>query len=498
MKPLSLLLPFALAVTAVFPGCKCKGSRKPHTRPPSGSDPPPLVSIYASLDRATVNRLAFRRSLPLFWVADRNSNRTLDPDELATPLFLPEQQPWTSGGTFTESFRNAYSALVREHRDPVESLNLPKPELDRHMLVIKDLEQGTPTLVLSSLKDLPEQDKAFVRALTSVAPAVDALYLRQLGADKLLAALPPDDLASAGLFRRNWGPRCVGSLTRDDAKCSALSEPQVPKPDAYPAALQSGADFCDSLRRHKDSAHLLARDVVVRDQDGSLAAESYSTSYRNELAPVIAGLRAAASACTAQNLAAQRNYLNAAAASMESNDWTAAEAAWKLAAGSGWYVRVGSDALGWEPCNRKGGFHLTLARVNADHQTWNSKLAPLQQDMENAVAEVIGKPYTASKAAFALPIIADIIFASGAARAPLDTPNAQRFGAVPVVFSNLYKDVDSTAVRQALATSVLTTAALDGEDKDLNPRAVLAILREVGANLGPPEDIKVLGKTDEQ
>ena len=62
----------------------------------------------------------------------------------------------------------------------------------------------------------------------NLAQNIDALYATQIGAKGLEARLPEGDLASASLFRRDWGPRCLQPTSR------RTSSPGPPRTAACP------------------------------------------------------------------------------------------------------------------------------------------------------------------------------------------------------------------------------------------------------------------------
>src|SRR5262249_39291225 len=158
-------------------------------------------------------------------------------------------------------------------------------------------------------------------------------------------------------------------------------------------------------------------------------------------------------------------------------------------------LRVGPDETYWEPCNQKGGFHLTFARINAESLTWQKKLTPVQQEMEKDFARLIGAPYTERKVTFHLPDFIDIIGNAGDDRTPLGGTIGQslpNWGKVAndgrgrtVAMSNLYADPDSLRVRKVLAESMLTKEGMQFYGEDSSHSLLSTILHEATHNLGP-------------
>ena len=56
---------------------------------------------------------------------------------------------------------------------------------------------------------------------------------------------------------------------------------------------------------------------------------------------------------------------------------------------------------------------MTFARINPDSLRWQEKLTPVQQEMEDSLAALIGEPYKARKVKFHLPDFIDITTNSG-------------------------------------------------------------------------------------
>lgn len=513
------IAPLAVAVLALSVACKPREEPAPRERAPAGAgSAAPAVGAagsaagapaapprsYGAIARADFNRWAVRLNLPVYWIADEDGDREIDPGEVAALLFYPSEGSWTQGGALTPAFDAAYRAIVAAAEAPPPT----GPDARRQQLVGEDLDQGRATLVRSDLTALSPEDKAFVRRMMGVAALVDELYDRQRGSSALEARLPPDP-ASHSLFRRNRGPRCVAPRTEREPACSAI--PGAPKPifDLYPAALQADDGFCAALERHPDARALLEDHfAVVRGAGDALRAVPYTVAYEAEMGAIAEELRAAAElAGKDASEAALVTYLRAAAASFQTNDWIPADEAWaKMNAGnSRWYVRVAPDETYWEPCARKAGIHLTFARINEASRAWQRKLTPVRQEMEQQIARRAGAPYAARKVAFQLPDFIDIVINAGDDRGPLGATVGQslpNWGPVAnggrgrtMVMSNLYQDPDSQAARRAQAESVLDAPSLGAYAGTSEPGLLGTILHEATHNLGPAHEYKVGNKT---
>ncbi len=504
-----------IVVTVSLFGCKRKQEPAPRTQEGSGSGsqidlskPLPVPTRrHDALPRIEFNRWAVRANLPVYWIADTNDDKQIDPGEVAPLLFYPTSgsvdSKWVENKHFTAQFEVAYDLVVAAANaapaDPATD------EGKRQKLVGEDLDQGRASLVHSDLSALPTDDKAFAEHMLKVGTLIDQLYEDHNGATALAPKLPPDT-ASRSMFRRNRGPKCVGPATEKEPLCSAI--PGSPKPicSLYPAALQQDAKFCTALEQHKDAKALLAPFVAVRGDAAALTAVPYTEAYKSQMTAISAELTAAADSvkdATEQPLIA---YLRAAATSFQTNDWIPADEAWaKMTVdNSKWYVRAAPDETYWEPCSQKAGLHLTFARINQGSKEWQQKLVPVQQEMEAAIALRAGKPYVERKVTFHLPDFIDLVINAGDDRDPLGATIGQslpNWGPVAnegrgrtIAMVNLYNDPDSRAARRAQAESLLDAASTKSYTGTPEPGLLGTILHEATHNLGPAHEYKVNNK----
>lgn len=481
------------------------------SRPPAPPDsaaaptPPPPP---ARLDRAGFNRTAVRLNLPLYWAADRNGNGAPDPDEIAALRFFSTTGAWVDKGAFTDAYRDAERRI--ETLDALSNPGADLKDTERRKLVAAELDNASPSLVATDLTQASAQDRAFARAMLQVATHIDRLYSLQTGAAALAAQVPADDPASQSLFRRSWGPRCLTPGFDTNPACSAIPGAPRQKVDIYPSDLQDDPKFCAALEQRKDKKSLLDPFTVVRKDDkGALRAVSYSEAYHEPMTAIATALRAAAAELK-EGEKPLIAYLEAAAKSFTTNDWRPADEAWsKMSAeNSRWYVRVGPDETYWEPCSQKAGFHLAFARINPDSLRWQTRLKPVQQAMEDALAAHIGAPYKARKVTFHLPDFIDIVVNAGDDRGAVGATIGQslpNWGPVAaqgrgrtVAMSNLYTDPDSLAVRRAKVDALMhkDTASVYVDQPD--PGLVSTILHEASHNLGPSHEYRYQGKKDSE
>ena len=223
--------------------------------------------------------------------------------------------------------------------------------------------------------------------------------------------------------------------------------------------MQSDDKFCATLEKHPDAKALMAPFVVVREENGKLVAVPYHVAYKEPMNEIAGTLREA-SLVLAPEESALRAYLIATAQSFTDGSWEAADEKWAAmnANNSKWYLRIAPDETYWEPCKMKAGFHVTFARINPDSLAWQAKLQPVQQEMEEGLAALIGPAYKARKATFKLPDFIDIVWNAGDDRPPFGATIGQslpNWGKVAnesrgrtVAMSNLYQDPGSLQIRR--------------------------------------------------
>jgi hypothetical protein len=475
-------------------------------KPPAAVRPsvPPSTKVYDQIQRPDFNRWAVRENLPVYWSADRDQDGRPDPDEIVPLLFYPTRGQWTANGAFTPAFEQAYDRLVAAAL--AQPTGTPE-ELARQSAVGLDLDQGRATLVENDFSKLSADERAFVGHMLEVARQIDELYDLTTGS----AALAPKvaaDPASQSLFRRNRGPRCVAPATEKNPVCSAIPGNPRPIVDIYPPELQADDGFCAALEQRPDARTLLAPFVVVRAKGKTLEAVPYHLAYATQSGKIAAELETAAKRLP-ESESALVAYLTAAAAGFRTNDWQNADEAWAKmnAENSKWYVRVAPDETYWDPCAQKAGYHLTFALINQGSLAWQKKLVPVQQEMEQAIADAAGKPYKARTVTFHLPDFIDIVVNAGDDRDPLGATIGQslpNWGPVAnegrgrtVAMSNLYGDPDSVEARKSQAASLLDATTMAHYATEADPGLLTTILHEACHNLGPAHEYKVAGKTDD-
>ena len=485
MRKLSLLV-----ISLALVGCKKKEEPKPRQPVDHGSGVAPAPGKYDQISRADFNRYAVRLNLPVYWIEDKNDNKTLEPDELASLLFYGSEAP----------------ALDVAYKKIVEASKHEDEEADpRRKLVRQDLDAGRPTLVRSDFTSLSATDKAFLKRMLEVAALIDKIYETQNGA-LAVASKVAKDPESQSLFRRNRGPKCEGPVSGKDAKCSALEGAPKHKVDIYPAHVQDKDTFCKDLQARKDGEALMGHFNVVRGDGDALTAVPYTEAYKDQMTAIAKTLTAARDDIKDPKEEPLRTYLQAAATSFMTNDWVPADEAWAKmnVDNSNWYVRVAPDETYWEPCAQKAGFHLSFARINQGSKDWQAKLVPVQQEMEETIAKLAGAPYKARKVTFHLPDFIDIIVNAGDDRDALGATIGQslpNWGPVAnegrgrtVAMVNINTDPDSRAARKAQMESLLSAESAKLYPASTEPGLLSTVLHEAMHNLGPAHEYKVGGK----
>lgn len=491
----------SLLVTVLLVGCNCSEETTTGATETRDDHAPGDAAPYGQLERLRFNQLAIQRNVPLFWLSDDDDDGAVDPDEVRSLLFYGSDGAWVENGEFTAAFDETYAALVELSQEG-------PPDDPRLAAVVEEISNTAPSLIESDLRELPEDHRAFAVFMMTVGEKIDALYALQVGATALEQDLAENDVVSASLFRRNWGPRCQGATTESNEACSAIAGAPRQPVDVYPAAMQSSDRFCESLEERAEGTELLAPFTVVRDREGELVAVPYTEAYRDHMRPIATDLRAAAEALTDGEEEPLRVYLRAAAQAFEDNDWNPADVAWDAmdAHNSRWYVRVGPDEVYWDPCSHKAGFHLTFALINRDSLEWQGRLTPLLQSMEQSIADLVDT-YEAREVAFELPDFIDIVHNNGDDRDPFGATIGQSLpnwgpvseaGGRTVAMTNLYTDPDSLARRRRTAESLFTAQTMEHFTSDPTPALLSTILHEATHNLGPSHEYRANGQTDSE
>jgi hypothetical protein len=444
---------------------------------------PPLQA--APVDRDAFNQRAAEIDLGLFWARDDDGH--VDPSELV-PLWgaAPPEPPWTEA-----------RLPVRRETEPAPEPE-SGPEERRRQRVLDELRQSRPTLVLTDLSGADPADASLVEHLLAAGTLVERLFQAQRGADRFAA---PEDPASRALLRRNQGPWCEAPATRDDPDCSALPGRPPARSGLYPDDLQADPGFCATLPET-----LLDPFTAVRRVEGQMVAVPYAEAWP-ELSQQVREQLLAAAGVLGPEEAALRAYLEAAADAFVTGRWFAADEAWAAmnASNSAWYLRIGPDETYFEPCDRKAGFHMVLARQNPASLAWQQRLEPVKAEMEQHLAALAGEPYAPRQVSFSLPDFVDIVVNAGEARRPFGAtigqslpnwgPVADESRGRTVAMTNLDPD---PALLRAFAGSMLCADTMVGWVDDPEPLLMSTVLHEAAHNLGPSASYRVGGRTADQ
>jgi hypothetical protein len=477
--------------------------------PTSAPAPPPPAKLDA-IPRLELNRLAAELDLPLFWTADANGDGALEPDEVAVLWGVaPKGTAWIENGAFSPAFLAAYAAMAKVKAEGYPLAGLDEAEKKRRTAVLAELSAGRPTLIRTDLRGASAEDRAIVAHVIAAANVIEHLYDEQLGTASLAAEIPEGDTASRMLFYRNHGPFCDSPAMEKDPACNALPRRPSRVSGLYPQSLQQDPKFCEKLDARADQKVITDPFTVVVDKGhGDLGAVPYAMAYKDEMAAVSRELRAAADAITSPGEAALKAYLEADAKSFLDGDWLPADEAWaKMGVNnSKWYLRVAPDETYGDPCSRKAGFQVSFARINQASVAWQTKLEPVKNAMEGALAKLSGPPYKERKVSFHLPDFIDVVLNAGDARSPAGAtvgeslpnwgPLANGGRGRTVAMINFYTDPDSRAAFRDQVESLLCKGSLDPGVYDAEYGTMSTVLHEASHNLGPSAEYEVKGKKD--
>ena len=481
-------------------------SAAPAAPAPTAAPAAPAKPKYDTLDRVTFNRRAQEEFLPLFWRADPNGNKALDPDELAF-LWGPQglkREEFVDGRGFTPRFAEAYALLSKD----ADLSKVEGAEKQRRELVRLELSQGRPTLIETDLSKSNDEDKLVADAIFQAAVWLERIYARQLGTD-VLADKVGADAASRSLFHRNQSPFCVAPKTEKDQACTALTQEAKRVSGLYPADIQADPKFCAMLEKQKNGKALMDHFSTVEHDGKGFKAVPYSEAFKPEMEAIAKLLEGAADGIKDSREAAFKAYLSATAKAFRTNDWEPANEAWVAmsATNSRWYLRIQPDEVYYEPCAWKAGFAINFSRINPESLAWQKRLEPVKGDMEKALAALAGPPYKARDVKFKLPDFIDVVLNSGdqrnahGATIGQSLPNWGKVaekGGRTVVMANLYTDADSQVALKEQMAALFCPATMSKATTEPGPAIMSVVLHEAAHNLGPSHDYKVKGKEDDE
>ena len=501
-------------------GCENKSAQpdpKVATSDPSSASNPATKAAPPKLDklsRAEFNRLAPELAVPLFWAEDANKDGALDPSELAVYWGLDHNATLATyvakegaAPAFTPKMLETYERLVKQKEEG------GKNDDARRAAVKKELVQGRVTLVATDLSKVDPAERRFVAGIIKASELIEDLYAKQQAVTALAAKVPADDLASKTLFFRGQGPKCEAPLTQNDPACGALLPADMPKTKLsglYPAdLLASNPKFCDELQKKKDKALLDPFTAVVKGEKGALAAKPFHEVWPAEVQAIAKELEGAAQALGGRE-PALKEYLLAAAKAFGDDNWWPADEAWAKmdAKNSKYYLRIAPDEVYDEPCSTKALYHVSFGLINQGSLKWQQKLDPLKTEMENALAALAGKPYTARAVSFKLPDFVDITLNAGDSRKAFGATIGQslpNFGPVAnegrgrtVAMTNFYTDPDSIATAKEQGESLFCKDVMAKWSSEQEPQIMSTVLHEAAHNLGPAHQYKANGKIDRE
>ena len=516
-RTIAILAASAALITAAACNKKDENVNNNEVKAEAAADVKAPAADDVSLDKLSrddFNRAALRLNVPLFWMYEENPSNTVRPEVLTTLNFYPDSDSlvWKDkDGKFTPAFKDIYKKMIQVLDDPTMGRQVDETEAARLKNIATELDQSAVTVIRTDFSASDDKEKAFVKAMLKVGTLIDKLYSQQVGLDDAFEKIPEDDVLSRSMARRNWGIAPISPKMKGESNAKAIAgDVRIPV-GIYPSEIQSDKDFCQKLADNPRANEFLTPFTAVIMEGGVYKGVPYSEYYKGDMGAVSEALKVAAKALDGnESETALQKYLLAAADSFLTNDWEPADEAWAAmnSTNSKWYVRVAPDEVYWEPCSRKAGFHQTFARINPEALAWQEKLTPVQQEMENRIAELAGKPYAARNVSFHLPDFIDIVTNSGDDRdafgatigqsLPNWGPVANEGRGRTVAMSNLYTDPDSLRDRKTLASSMFTEADMALLLDATGPGLLGTIIHEATHNLGPAHEYKVDGKIDDE
>lgn len=482
----------------------------PPALPPQPAAPKVTVANLEKMPRADFNRIAAELALPIFWSQDKNKNGELDHDELDVYWGLvpgASLSEYVTKDGFTPKAGFAFVAIVAQAKAP--PAGDPK-DAARRAAVKKELAQGRITLVATDLRSSSDEEKKFVAHVMKAAELIEQLYAKQEGTYALKQKIAEGDTAGKSLFFRNQGPKCEAPLTQNDPACSAIPDgPKGKLSGLYSPDLLVKAKFCDDLKKDKKLSDPFT--VVVPDDPTkkTYKAMPYHEAYKADVEAISNELKAGAAALGGKE-PALRAYLAGAAKAFLDDDWWPADEAWAKmdAKNSRFYIRIAPDEVYREPCSTKALYHVSFGLINQGSLKWQSTLDPLKTDMEKALADLAGAPYTARAVSFKLPDFSDIALNAGDSRPPHGATIGQslpNFGPVAnegrgrtVAMTNFYTDPDSIEALKGTTESLFCKDTMAKYTTDREPQLMSTVLHEAAHNLGPAHQYKVNGKDDRE
>ena len=493
------------------------------------ADAAPAKPVGIKLDkvtRADFNRVAAELALPLFWIADKNTDSAIDGDEVAVYWGVvpgAKLAEYVDKTGFTTTGQDAIEKIAKRAKDAAPPAGLDPKELARREAVKKELAQGRVTLVATDLASAPSEEKRLLSFVTQAAEIIEKLYAKQQGTLELRAKIPAGDTASTSMFYRNQGPKCEAPQTQNDPACSAI--PDMPKgklSGLYPAALLENPKFCDELTKleagKKEKVLMDPFTLVTAAGDkadagkptkDAFVAVPYHEVYKDEVTAVSGQLKAAAESL-GEKEPALKAYLLAAAQAFTDDKWWPADEAWAKmdAKNSKYYLRIAPDEVYHEPCSTKALYHVSFGVINQGSLKWQTKLDPLKTEMEKALADLAGAPYKAREVSFKLPDFVDIALNAGDSRPPSGATIGQslpNFGPVAnegrgrtVAMTNFYSDPDSVEALKGTTESLFCKDTMAKYTTDREPQLMSTVLHEAAHNLGPAHQYKTNGKIDRE
>lgn len=342
---------------------------------------------------------------------------------------------------------------------------------------------------------LTDEERQVVNLLIEAAEYMDAIYLRQLGADnpeiraEIAASDAPNKELLLSMFDLHFGVCDTlngGYVFYGDRECPAGS-------GFYPADMTK-EEFEAHIAANPDdeAAFRSGYTVIRRDDEGGLIAIPYSIEYKAFLEPAAAKLREAAELTSEPSL---KKFLSLRADALLSDDYYESELAWMDLEGPievvyGPYEIYDDGLFGY-----KTAFETFVTVKNPDETAALAKYKDYLRDMEANLP--VDESYKNFKRGFESPIIASYQVQSGGDSKPgvqtiaFNLPNDERVreakGAKKVILNNVL------GAKYDLILQPIGERVLVPEQAALTVKKYMAngtLFHELSHSLGPGTIIK--------
>lgn len=327
---------------------------------------------------------------------DRNPGRVETHEVAICEKGKGDLRPFIQGRTFTPLFDNRYAKLI---------------ELRRQELVREENAKTKKKIFVTDLSEygFSAEELKMIGHILKAGALMDDLFQMQAGSypfrDQLLLGATAADREMMDKYQAPW---CYAS---GDPLCNGLNTFTPHVSPIYPAGMtkeEAKGDFSTPF-------------TVVTRENGSLEAIPYAKSFLGpKMKEAAQELRKASALAVKVGEHSLGGYVMEVAQAFESDalfPYVKADEAWNQMKGhSKFYLRIGPDEVGWHPWQLKGGFHMSFGIIDLKAADAVARYGAIRQEMEEAVARVIGAPYQARQVEVSLPDFVNMVMENGDSR----------------------------------------------------------------------------------